>query len=369
MKIEMLRLKNFRCFGPRCARIPIDNNITVFVGGNGSGKTATFLALSRLFGVTATQRTVCRRDFHIPKNSQELESGTSLAIEVILGFPELEDINPDAYEDAIPEFFFHMSASAPGNPLKARMQLRATWTDDGTSDGSIEEEIRWINTLDSTYDWEDCPRVSSFERGAIQLIYVPATRDGASQVTALLKSRLWKAAKWSTPFKDKSLQGALEIQSLFESELPTTSIITPLARRWQQLHEADTYTTPILKLVETRLDDLVRKVEFSFSPDEEGRDQGLTDFSDGQRSLFHIALTAATLEIEESACRQNSDECAFEQEKLRRVHLTIVVIFGNKGAAARHVRGGSCGVNSLFHVGLVQRPVGASVPEWSLRRA
>ena len=35
-----------------------------------------------------------------------------------------------------------------------------------------------------------------------------------------------------------------------------------------------------------------------FRPDESGRDRSLEDLSEGQRSLFHMAITAGTLDIE-----------------------------------------------------------------------
>src|ERR1043165_9839409 len=85
LKIENVSIRNFRCFGRRGTKIKLENalpsTLTVtgqpaprrrppprgyvasFVGGNGSGKTAVFQALSRVFGVTPAQRTVRRQDF------------------------------------------------------------------------------------------------------------------------------------------------------------------------------------------------------------------------------------------------------------------------------------------------------------------
>tara|TARA_R110002020_G_scaffold143848_13_gene316594 strand:- start:6442 stop:8424 length:1983 start_codon:yes stop_codon:yes gene_type:complete len=326
MKIEKIRVRNFRCFGPEWQVITLEERVSAFVGGNGSGKTASFQALSRLFGVTPAQRSVQRRDFHMAADAEELESGASLAIEVVFAFPELEGLDEDAYEDAVPEFFLQMAASAPGDPLKARMQLRATWTDDSTPDGDVEEDIRWVKSLEDDFDWDDCVRVQSVERGSVQLVYVPAARDAASQVTNLLKGRLWQAARWSDGFRDQSAQSAEGIQTLFEAEGPATAVIDKLTARWQQLHEADTDTTPALRLIDGRFEELVRKAEFVFSPDEEGRQRALADLSDGQRSLFHIALTAATLEVERDAFAQPPHDSAFEHEKLRRTHLTILAI-------------------------------------------
>ena len=254
MKIEKVYICNFRCFGPKGIKIKLERGVTAFVGNNGSGKTALFQALSRLFGVTSAQRTVRRQDFHLAADQQELQpGGATLSIEVVFSFPELEDLDEeDDAEDTIPEFFLQMAASGPGSPLKARMRFQATWTDDGTPEGSIEEDLRWITTLGEEFEWDDCNRVQSVERGSIQLIYVPATRDAAGQVTALLKGRLWRAAKWSGRFRDDSAASAEEIQQQFEREEPAQVIIDRLCKRWKQVHQADTDTTPVLRLIESR---------------------------------------------------------------------------------------------------------------------
>lgn len=326
MKIEKISVKNFRCFGPRGTNIKMESCVTAFVGGNGSGKTAVFLALSRLFGVTPAQRTVRRQDFHLSANQQELQSGATLSIEVLLSFPELEGLDDDVAEDAVPEFFLQMAASAPGAPLKARMRLQATWTGDGTPEGCIEEDLRWITTLNDDFEWDDCNRVQAVERGSIQLIYVPAARDAIGQVTALLKGRLWQAAKWSDRFKDETATSAQAIQQHFEREGPANFVSERLAWRWNQLHKADTDTMPILRLLESRFEELVRKAEFSFFPDEAGQERTLADLSDGQRSLFHIALTAATLEVERDVFSQPAEVSPFDQEKLRWTSLTFLAI-------------------------------------------
>ena len=325
MKIEKIRVQNFRCFGHEVEELNFDEVLSTFVGGNGSGKTAMLQAVSRLFGTSSTQRSVQRRDFHIPVDRQELQTGDNLFVEAILSFPELAD-QGDFPLDAVPEFFNQMAASGTGEPLKARMRLRATWTDDGTPEGAIEEDIRWIRALDDNFDWEVCSRVQAVERSSIQFIYLPANRDATTQVSALLKGRLWQAARWSTVFRETSAANAGEIQSRFEEEEPSKFLLGRLSERWQQVHEADTDSKPRLRLIENRFEELVRKAEFTFTPDEEGQERRLSELSDGQRSLFHIALTAATLETEREAFALPADDSSFEQDKLRRVHLTILAI-------------------------------------------
>jgi putative ATP-dependent endonuclease of OLD family len=324
LKIEKITLKNFRCFGPEPTEISLEAGVTALVGGNGAGKTAMLLALARLFGVSSAQRTIRLRDFHLLQENQELLNGDTLFLECVLGFPELED--GGAGGAAVPDFFEHMAASAPGAPLKARLRLQATWTDDSTPEGSIQEEIRWITTLGDDFEWDSCHRVSAIDRAAVQLVYVPAARDAASRVTELLKGRLWQAARWSDRLKGTAERGATLIQKRFEKEEPASFVIDRLKMRWQQLHEADTDTTPMLRLVDSRLEDLVRRAEFAFFPDEAGKLRDMDDLSDGQRSLFHIALTAATLETERDALALDPPNSPFEQEKLRRAHLTILAI-------------------------------------------
>lgn len=325
MKIETVTLTNFRCFGPDATRTRLDAGITALVGNNGSGKTALLAALMRCFGVTEAQRTVQRRDFHLGADQHEITSGAALSIDIVLAFPELGGLGSQN-ATAVPDFFHHMSASKTGAPLKARVRLQAVWIEDGTPDGTVEEDVRWVQTLGNKFDWDKCKRVSPIERAAIQLVYVPATRTASDQVTNLLKGRLWRAARWSDPLIETIKASSADLQKKFEKEKPAKFITIRLERRWQQLHEADTDTTPVLRLIDSRIPDLVRRAEFAFFPDEEGRVRDIADLSDGQRSLFHIALTAATLEIERDVLALKPDQSPFDQDKLRRTHLTILAI-------------------------------------------
>lgn len=326
MKIESMSLRNFRCFGPKKTKIELEKDVTAFVGGNGSGKTAIFQALSRLFGITVGQRTVRFRDFHLPLGKARLETGDTLSIEVILSFPELEGMEEDAIDDAVPEFFLQMAATSPGEPLKVRIKLKARWIDDGTPEGTVEEDIRWITTLTGKVEWDDCQKVIPAQRGSVQLIYVPASRDASTQVSSLLKGRLWQAAIWSRKFRKSSEKNASLIQKRFESERPAKFVLDKLEKRWSQVYEADTDTKPVFRLIENRFEELVRNAEFVFYPDEAGHERELANLSDGQRSLFHIALTAAMLEVEKENFALTPDECVFDQEKIRRTYLTILAI-------------------------------------------
>ena len=324
MKIEKITLSGFRCFGSNGETMTLENGITALVGGNGAGKTAALQALSRLFGITSSERGITKSDFHLAEE-QDLQSGATLSLDVVFEFPELEDDNDSG--NAVPEFFLQMAAGSPESPLKARIVLRATWIDDGTPDGNIEEEVKWVRSLEANYNWnDDCQKVTPIQRSAVQFVYIPATRNVHNQVNSLLKGRLWQAARWSTGFKESVEETTSQLQESFLNEGPATVIMEKIEARWRQVHDADTDTTPILRLVNRKFEEFIRKADFAFHPDEEGHERPVSELSDGQRSLFHVALTAATLEVETEIFSQPHHESDFDQEKLRRACLTILAI-------------------------------------------
>lgn len=322
MRLERLRLRNFRCFGPKWTELTFEPGITAFVGANGSGKTAVFLALAWLFGIGRAQRSVVRRDFHV--SAPGIAPAAEVEIEAWLGFPELERDGTEA--DGVPELFRHLTVEQEGGSPFCRIRLRARWTDDGTSEGAIEEDCRWI-TLPAEPDpkqWEGLPRVSPAERAAVQLVYVPASRDVARELTTVLRSRIWRAARWSEEL-GKTLGEASEVlQKQFQAEGPAKILVDALKQRWQELHPADTEREPLFRLVETDLDAVIRRAELVFRPDESGGERPLDDLSDGQRALLHIALSAAALDVERAARREHAEY--FDADRMARPHLTLLAI-------------------------------------------
>ena len=323
IQVESLVIKNFRCFGPEGVSVGFQPDLTALVGNNGSGKTAIFQALSRLFGIAASQRRVIKSDFHIPADDVEVPSGAVLSIDCVFAFPELA---ADEDDPSVPDVFYHMAASAEGAPLKLRIRLQATWEEDLTPEGTITEEIRWIPALDGDFDWDACTKVAPVDRSLIQLVYVPASRNAFDQVTSLLKGRLWKAAQWSEALTETAQSSSAELQEEFDTEEPAKFITERLVKRWKEVHQGDTDSTPSLRLVENRLEDLLRRAEFIFAPGHGEGVRRLDDLSDGQRSLFHIALTAATLEIEKDALAVDPSDSVFDHDRLKRTALTLLAI-------------------------------------------
>lgn len=301
MHIERLGLENFRCFGPQQAYVALGPSLIAFVGDNGTGKTAVMQALQRMFGVTSDQRRLRKQDFHIPRNEVERPLARTLVLEAIIAFPELDEDEDNA---AVPAFFKNMAAEENGS-LKVRLRLQATWIDDGTLDGAIEESYCAVQTF-GNFEESDLQPLRNPDRSRIQLIYIPATRDGASQVTSFIRGRLWRAINWSPEVKGSLTDAGTAVNEAFSAEAAVDSIGSAVTRRWRQLHSAGTDTTPFFRPVDTRWQEFIRRVEVVFHPAEDGQDRALEDLSDGQRSLFHMAMASATLDIEARLAGNNA---------------------------------------------------------------
>jgi putative ATP-dependent endonuclease of OLD family len=187
--IESMTLTNFQCFGPEPVTIALDPALTVLVGANGTGKSAAFEALARLFGITQEERRVHPGDFHVPLDEAATPARRELSIDVVIAFPELaaDDDEPcDASMNAVPEFFRHMAANTDGE-LKCRVRLEATWDDDGSVDGTVSEEARVIRTLAIDYTDDDWIPLRPLDRARIQMVTCPrhATEPATSSCSCV----------------------------------------------------------------------------------------------------------------------------------------------------------------------------------------
>lgn len=321
MYIERICLTNFRCFGPAATTIELAAGLTTFVGVNGAGKTAALQALQRLFGITGEQRRLRRQDFHVPTAEPAVPAQRTLELEAILAFPELDGGGPNA--GAVPEFFQQMAADEAGR-LKCRLRLEATWTDDGSLEGTIEQKY-WAVRAFGAFAETDCIELKALDRARIQMIYVPASRDGASQVTAFLRGRLWRAINWSQDVRRTFADTGATLNGAFSAEPAVDIVVGAVARRWQEVHSAGTDTTPLFRPIDLRFQEFIRKVEVVFRPDEAGRERALEDLSDGQRSLFHLAMTAATLDVEANIA-ENPAGPGFQPGGVALPALTLIAV-------------------------------------------
>jgi len=321
MHVESLALTSFRCFGSTRTVIDLNPGLTAFIGTNGSGKTAACHALRRMFGITNVDRTIELSDFHVAPGEGDNVASRSLRIEAIVAFPELADPDADATA-TVPEFFHRMAADDAGT-LKCRLVLEATWQADGTVDGTIDTRYIAVHTFDKTYADADCVPLRAADRARIQMIYVPPSRDGARQVTAFIRGRLWRAARWSEDLHDLVETSAQKISTQFHSETPTSVVEDILRAQWQALHGAGTHANPAFQPLEPDVTTMLRDTELVFQPDHSSPARAADELSDGQRSLLHLALTAATVEVE-AALATGDHVGAFD---VVGAHLPVLTLF------------------------------------------
>jgi putative ATP-dependent endonuclease of OLD family len=320
MYIESLVLQNFRCFGNQRTVISLEQGLTPFIGANGAGKTAACLALQRLFGITNDERTVHIDDFHVPAGETDAPESRTLTVEAILAFPELAD-DGEQGKDAVPEFFHRMTTDDQGR-LKCRIVLEARWEADGTVDGGLTSRLCIVDTLDETYGEEHRKTMPSSERARVQVIYVPASRDGARHLTAFLRGRLWRAAQWSDDLRGLVAQRAAEVTLKFHDEAATSTVERTLSRRWLELHGAGTHSVPEFQPIPPDITELLRGTELKFKPDHGGEGRSARQLSDGQRSLLHLALTTTALDIE----TQVADGSLVGKFDMTSAHLPVLTV-------------------------------------------
>ncbi|MPY99975.1 MAG: AAA family ATPase [Actinophytocola sp.] len=307
MFLERLTMTNFQCFGPAATTICFDQQLTAMLGPNAAGKTAACQALLRLFSIVGDQRRIRVEDFHIPDDEDEVPETRSLMIEAVFAFPELAD-NTDAATASIsvPEFFAQMTADDQGQ-LKLRIVLEASWSADGSVAGSIEESRRVVHTFDADYG-DEWVELRGPDRNRIQMVYVPATRDGARQVTAFLRGRVWRASQWSDPLREHVHDAAAELAKKFKNEAVVETVTRAISGRWQALHHLASEQNPIFEPISRDVSVLVTNAEMLFEPSPTGRTRPARELSDGQRSLLHIALIAATLDLETGIAAGEHDD-------------------------------------------------------------
>ncbi|MCX6462688.1 MAG: AAA family ATPase [Pseudonocardiales bacterium] len=318
MRVDRIVVEGFRCFDER-TEIDFDPDLTALVGANGSGKTAAMQALLRVFGSTTAQRRLRRGDFHV-RRGESATAERQLAIEVHLSFPELSQEDTVA-DSGVPAFFQHVCADVDG-ALRCRVRLDATWQDNGL-DGLIDSRIDAITSFEDEPSDDNRFPLPPHERTYLQVVYVPAVRDAMSQVGALMKGRLWNAIKWSDELKGALKDGGKSLSDAFEAEQGVETIVTAMDSRWKEVHAANTDAHLGVRAIDVRLEEFIRGASFFLRPDEEGRERDVDDLSDGQRSLFYLALTAATIDVEQAA---SDAPDRFETADLQLPALTVVAV-------------------------------------------
>lgn len=333
MKITAIQLEGFRCFGPEGQTIYLDD-MTCFVGPNASGKTAAMMALVRMFGERQADRSVIKGDFHIPPGEGlASQSERKLSIEVRLEFPELVEEKPHAEHgdrsgsteepgdpilngsaanndaDSIPEFFNQMIVEAPGQAPYCRIRLEATWTDDGTPDGDIQQKLYWITTPHEPEKKDKVP-MRAGQRARIRVIYASAKRDATREVQprggGVLGSLLNGLNQEVHKEKIEELVGQLE-QEL--GALPGLRAINEqIQDSWSEFYDGSVARNVSLSPLSEDAGRVLGGIQPVFQPDEQGNKMAVADLSDGLRALFALSLPLGVHSVVERIRRSSDDQ-------------------------------------------------------------
>jgi putative ATP-dependent endonuclease of the OLD family len=317
LRIESVTVSGFRSFGPEPQCVDLARDLTAVVGPNASGKTALLQCFAKIFGVTRAQRTLQRSDFHLPKDVAPDDRTTrELLIDVVLALPELK--KGSATAETVAPTFRHQQIEGPKKTPMCRMRLEGRWQDDGTAEGEVTQELFWVDHLKENVEADDKHAVSAADRGLIQFYYTPASRDAAAQIratTGALAARLLRAIEWSKATRKAVDEATEKLSNAFCGEAAITAISETLSTRWKELHDDRTDTDPSLRLVSKRFEEVVAHIQVIFQHGPAEIERGLDVLSDGQQSLFYLALAAAVFDLERAAVADNIK--GFRPDELR----------------------------------------------------
>jgi energy-coupling factor transporter ATP-binding protein EcfA2 len=311
------------------------------VGANGCGKSAALSALVRLFGTSHSERTLVRADFHLPPDTEwdEVEKAT-LRIEATLEFAELAD-KDEEFEDAVAACFKHMTVKEKGQPPYCRVRLDGTWERSSIPEGDIEQKLWWVTSpLGTEEKDEKIQPVQPHERSRIHVHYVPASRDPAKQirqVSGSLLHTLLSAVHWSDDAKEEITKASDSIRDAFGDEGGVKEIQAAIEKCWADLHAAPEHRQVTIRPVARRVEEIIRQVEATFSPGSADREDGIERLSDGQRSLFYLAIVAALFDVQEAVGRSESE--AISRDKLMPPVLNLLAVEEPENHVAPHYLG------------------------------
>lgn len=312
MKLNKLKIRNFRCFGEDEQTIFFDD-LTAFIGNNSSGKTAALAALNCLFGEAAGDRMLRRSDFHIPSDQQPDEiDHLELSIEAVFSFPELEQDGTKFAENTIPLWFGGFTLDQQDGSPYLRIRLMATWERDLTMEGNIDAKFYYVHCSEQEKDEEPhLGNASRHELSKIRMIYVPAVRDPSLQLRNHSKSLIYqflRSINWSEDTKEKITEKLHELNGVFGNEKAVQSIDDSIRSLWKKYDPEERYSDVRFKISESDLETILQSFEVSFSPTELGTPYSIDQMSDGLRSLFYISLMNSCLKIEDQMLTEKMND-------------------------------------------------------------
>lgn len=320
MKIVTLRLSNFQSFGPEPTAIDL-SDITYVLGPNGAGKTAVLEALSRLFSPILPQRTIRLTDFHAPYSSavNADDAPSTLWLEVDIALPESGD---DGQHASVPPNFAHMRIATKDGVPQVRVRLTATIAPDGV----VDEKIEYVLEFDESGNPGKTESMSRYDRGHIEVHYLPARRDPSDHIaytTSSLIGRTLRAADWAAE-RTKLNELSDKITKTLAANAAVASIGVDLSAEWQGLHTGSFFSDPAIAFGRGELEGVLRQLTVTFSPSHDGAALPFERLSDGQKSLLYISLVLSWQVLARRVLA--GKESSLDPDKLRPPVHTVIAL-------------------------------------------
>jgi putative ATP-dependent endonuclease of OLD family len=140
-----------------------------------------------------------------------------------------------------PPNFSHMAIETEDGVPQVRVRLTAVLA----ADGEIDEKIEYVLVVDEDDQPTSCADMSRYDRGHIEVHYLPARRDPAEHIsytTASLIARTLRAADWSSE-RDSLDDLMVEVTDVLVGNAAVARIGTQLAEEWSGLHTGAFFTT------------------------------------------------------------------------------------------------------------------------------
>lgn len=314
-------MKNFQSFGPEPRTIDL-TGVTFVLGPNGAGKTAVLEALARLFSPIAAQRSVRLTDFHAPLNTAEATAPAveeELWIEVEIEFPETGE---DGQHPSVPANFAHMRLETEDGVPRSRVRLTASMN----AYGEVEERIEYVLEVDDNGEPIDVQTMGRYDRGYIEVHYLPARRDPSDHIsyaTSSLIGRTLRAADWASE-AEQLTELSEQISNVLGANVAVKSLSDGLVDQWQGVHTGKFFEEPTVAFGHGELDGVLRQLTINFSPSHSGDALSFDRLSDGQKSLLYISLVLAWQKLSRRVLA--GEKTGLDPDKLRPPVHTIFAL-------------------------------------------
>lgn len=345
MKLTTVKICNFRSF---CGEETIDlEDLTAIIGANSSGKTALLQALLKLFGETSREREILRSDFHVPNNTAPSTLyENEFHIDVTIEFPNVS---------AVPEFFDRYKIEENGKAPYIRIRKEAKWRKSNQPEGIIESKVYCVTTGHTTTRINvpeyhvpkgDKKEISEDYLSLIKMIYIPALRNPNEQLKMISGTLLWRfinIIKFKEKFKNDINHQIGTINEIIDKQEGISKLKKIIRTEWNSYHNESKYLNVDLNINSNNIEDILKKIEVTFSPTEVLKNYTVDALGDGLRSMFYFALVGSLLQIEQANLQEISDE-PLEFDKDRTFNnkpplLTLVAVEEPENHVAPHLLG------------------------------